>query len=71
MVKVKKIMSACMVYIIGGHLCLYYSEKNKNVDIMFHEQVLALSKYMLVRSGHYDRLLPKINFHLGFINNKC
>ena len=71
MVKVKKIMFACMVHIIGGHLWLYCTKKNKNVDIMFHAQVLALSKYMLVKSGQYDRVLPKINFHLGFNNYKC
>ena len=33
--KGQKIMFACMVYIMGGHLWLYYSKNDKNVDIIF------------------------------------
>ena len=36
MVKVNKLMLACVVYIKGGHLWLQYIEYNKNVDIGFH-----------------------------------
>ena len=61
MVMVKNIVFACMVYIVGGHLWLQYSENNKDVDIMLHAQVLAPSYYMVVESGHYDRLLTKKN----------
>ena len=38
---------------------------------MFHAQVLASIKYMVVKSGHYDRLLTKNIYHLEFIINKC
>ena len=34
-------MFACMVYIVGGHLWLYYSKNDKIVDIMLHAQVLV------------------------------
>ena len=68
MVKAKKIMFACMVYTMGGHLWSYYSKNDKHVDIDLHAQVLASSLYMVVKSGHYGRLSTKKNFHLGFDN---
>ena len=43
MVEVKKIMFACMVHIMGGHLWLYCSKYDKDVDIMLLAQVLASS----------------------------
>ena len=43
MVKVKKIIFTCVVYIMGGNLWLYYTKYDKNVDIMLHAQVLASS----------------------------
>ena len=70
MVKVKKILFAYMVYIMGGHLWLYYSKYDENVGLMLHAQVLASSSYMVVKNGHYDRLLTKNNFRLEFNSNK-
>ena len=32
-----------MVHIMGGHLWLYYTKNDKNVDNMLHAQVLASS----------------------------
>ena len=55
---------------MGGHLWLYYTKYDKHVGIELRAQVLGLSKNMVVKSGHYDRLLTRNNFHLGFINNK-
>ena len=52
-------MFACMDYIMGGHLWFYYTKYDKYVDIELHTQVLASSYYMVVKSGHYDRLLTK------------
>ena len=43
MVKAMKILFACMDYIMGGNLWLYYSKFDKNVDIMLNVQVLASS----------------------------
>ena len=43
MVEFKKVMFECMVYIMGGHLWLYYCKFDKNVEIMLHAHVLAAS----------------------------
>ena len=43
MFKVKELMFACKVYLMGGHLWLYYSEYDKEVDIELHAQVSASS----------------------------
>ena len=69
MFKVDKIMFTCVVNIMGGRLWLYYAEYDKHVDIELHAQVLTLIQYMVVKRGHYDRLLTRKIFHLGFINN--
>ena len=43
MVKVKKIMFACVVNIVGGRLWLYYTKYDEHVDIGFHAHVLTLN----------------------------
>ena len=42
MVQVNRILFACMVYIIGGYLWLYYSIDDKNIDIELHALVLTV-----------------------------
>ena len=73
MVKVEKsslhVWSVSWV-VIHGYIIVNISKYDKNVDITLHAQVLASSYYMVVKSGYYDRLLTKNNFHLGFSSNK-
>ena len=40
---VKKNMFACVVNIMGSHLCLQNSRYDKDIDIELHAQVLTLS----------------------------
>ena len=52
MYKVKKIMFACMVYIINGHLWLQYCKYDKKVDVRLHAQVwLQIDKIWWSKMG--------------------
>ena len=70
MVKVKKVMFACMVYIIGGHLWLQYSKNDNNVDIRLHAQAWHQVSTKWSKVGIMTVFWPTTKFPLWFIYNK-
>ena len=52
-------MFACVVNIMGGRFWLKYTKYDEHVDIELHAEVLSLTYYMVVKRGHYDRLLTR------------